>query len=101
LLSRVVVVSLQNDFTNPVGPTNAMTTAYGSVDFDVQVRDASFNRRTVAQVRRNNKVLNDVSFAPIHGSAVRVDVLAAGVCFSRLVKVEVYSIKSRQAIYRL
>ncbi|MDQ3803666.1 MAG: hypothetical protein M3416_07535 [Acidobacteriota bacterium] len=91
VVSRVVVVGLQDDFNNPTEPFVGQNSPYALRDFDVQVRDQKTHHwRTVATVAGNTKVISEVTFAPERTAAVRVVVRASAHDFSCVVEVEAY-----------
>ena len=91
-LTEIDVYTIQDNYQNPVEPTEAMTfSQYGVTAFDVQYWNGS-TWVTVpnGSVTSNNKVWNKFTFSPIVTQSIRVQVNAALAGFSRLVEVEAY-----------
>jgi hypothetical protein len=89
-VSRVVVCTVQDDYANPVEPTDTTTfTKYGVTDFQVQGWDGS-QWVTLATVSGNNLVKRTVSFAPFTTSMIRVNVTGALSYVSRVTDLQVW-----------
>jgi hypothetical protein len=90
LIDRVVVYSVQDNYLNPVEPTDSMTfTLRGIRDFDVQGFNGT-NWVTLATVTGNNLVKRSVTFAPFTTSRVRISVTNALASWSRITEVEAW-----------
>jgi PKD repeat protein len=93
-IDRVVVYSVQDNFVNPVEPTDTMTfSLYGLTDFLVQ----GFNGVswvTLATVSGNNRVKRAVTFTPYTTDRIRVLVNRGGSGYSRVTKIEVWTAAS-------
>jgi hypothetical protein len=90
LIDRVVVYSVQDNYLNPVEPTDSMTfTLRGIRDFDVQGFNGT-NWVTLATVTGNNLVKRNVTFAPFTTSRVRISVTNALASWSRITEVEAW-----------
>jgi hypothetical protein len=89
-IDRVVVYSVQDNFVNPVEPTDTMTfLLYGLQDFLVQ----GFNGvswLTLATVSGNNLVKRTVTFAPFATDRIRIYVSRGGSGYSRATEVEAW-----------
>ena len=89
-IDRVVVYTLQDNATNPMEPTDAMTfTSYGIVDFTVEGWNGSA-WMTLATITGNNLVKRTVSFAPFTTDRVRVNVTRAMGGYSHITEVEAW-----------
>ena len=89
-IREVAVFSVQ-DYGTPRTPTPWMSfSAYGLIDFDVQVLEGS-DWRTVASVRGNTSVQRNVAFEPVTTSAVRLNVIRTADHWSRVVEFEAYT----------
>lgn len=88
VLSSVTVVTLQDNYPSPAEPDAAMTfSAFGMTAFDVQVWNGS-SWTTVGSVTGNDKVMRNVTFAPVAASAIRIVCNNALSNYCRLVEVE-------------
>jgi len=91
-IAKVVVYSLQDDYTHGVDPSDALTfSLYGLRQFEVQALDpATLAWTTVAVVSGNNLVKRTVLLTqPVTTSAIRVlCVASADGLYSRIVEVE-------------
>jgi hypothetical protein len=89
-IDRVVVYSVQDNFVNPVEPTDTMTfSLYGLSDFLVQ----GFNGVswvTLATVSGNNRVKRAVTFTPYATDRIRVLANRGGGGYSRVTEVEAW-----------
>ncbi|TDH26449.1 hypothetical protein EXU57_10150 [Segetibacter sp. 3557_3] len=92
-VSLVNVFSIQDNYSSPVEPTEAMTfTNYGLKDFDVQTwNGSSWVTVPGGAIRGNNKVWTKITFAPISTSQLRVLVLATADGATRIAELEVFS----------
>jgi hypothetical protein len=89
-IDRVVVYTLQDNYTAPVEPTDSMTfTLYGITAFTVQGKQGS-QWRTLATVSGNNLVKRTVTFAPFTTSQIRIRITAALASYSRITEVEAW-----------
>jgi hypothetical protein len=89
-IDRVVVYTLQDNYPNPVEPTDSMTfTLYGITAFTVQARQGT-KWITLATVAGNNLVKRTVTFAPFTTSQIRIRITAALASFSRLTEIEAW-----------
>ncbi len=91
-LTEIDVFTIQDDFRNPVEPTESMTFGqYGITAFDVQYWNGSaWVTVPSGSVTGNNKVWNKFTFAPITTTSIRVQVNAALAGYSRVVEIEAY-----------
>ncbi len=88
VLSSVTIVTLQDNYPRPAEPDAAMTfSAFGMTAFDVQVWNGS-SWTTVGSVTGNDKVMRNVTFAPVAASAIRIVCNNALSNYCRLVEVE-------------
>ena len=89
-IDRVVVYSVQDNFSNPVEPTDTMTfSLYGLTDFLVQ----GFNGAswvTLGTVSGNNRVKRTVTFTPYATDRIRVLVSRGGGGYSRMTELEAW-----------
>ena len=91
-IDEVDVFTLQDNYTNPSEPTEAMTfSQYGIVDFQVQYWNG-LGWATVAggSVTGNNKVWKKITFSQITTSKMRVKVTNALSNYSRVTEVEAW-----------
>lgn len=91
-IDEISVYTLQNNFKNPVEPTDAMTCEYhGLIDFDIQIWSGT-NWITVpgGEIRGNDKVIRKVTFPGITTSKIRIHCLNGRVHYSRIVEVEAF-----------
>jgi hypothetical protein len=91
-IDHVVVYSLQDNYPNPVEPTDAMKfTLYGLTAFDVQGWNGSA-WVTLGSVTGNNLVKRVVSFTPFATDRIRVVVnAAADALWSRITEIEAWT----------
>lgn len=91
-IDEINVFSLQDDFNNPVEPTETMTfTQFGLQDFDVQYWTGSaWQTVPGGSMLNNNKVWRKITFPPLTTTKVRVMVNRALANFSRIVEFEVW-----------
>lgn len=95
-IDEIDVFTLQDNFTNPVEPTDTMTfTLYGITNFDVQYWDG-VNWTTIpnGSVTNNNKVWSKFVFSPLTTTKIRVMVNAALDGYSRIVELEAWGTSS-------
>jgi hypothetical protein len=89
-IDRVVVYTLQDNYPNPVEPTDTLTfSLYGVTAFTVQGKQGS-QWRTLATVSGNNLVKRTVTFAPFTTSQIRLRITAALASFSRITEIEAW-----------
>ncbi len=92
-ISEIDVFSVQDDFMNPVDPTESMTfTQYGLTDFDVQYWNGS-TWVTVPNgtISNNRSVWTKLTFPSLTTTAIRVNVRSALASWSRVVEIEAYA----------
>jgi pyrrolidone-carboxylate peptidase len=91
-IDEIDVFSLQDDFNNPVEPTETMTfSQFGLQDFDVQYWTGSaWQAVPGGSVLNNNKVWRKIAFPPLTTTKVRIVVNRALASFSRIVELEVW-----------
>ena len=90
-IDRVIVYTLQDNYPNPIEPTDTLTFAqYGVTDFTVQGWNGSSLGRRWRTVSGNNLVKRAVTFAPFTTTRIRVNVTSALMQYSRLVEVEAW-----------
>ena len=89
-INRVVVYSLQDNYTNPVEPTDTMTgTLYLAKDFLVQGWNGSA-WVTLATVVNNTLIKRTITISPYTTSRIRIHVTRAGGSYARLTEVEAW-----------
>jgi hypothetical protein len=89
-IDRVVVYTLQDDFSSPVEPEDTTTfSLYGVVDFTVQGWNGSA-WVTLAGVAGNNLVKRTVNFAPFTTDRVRIHITSALGFWSRITELEAW-----------
>ena len=90
-IDHIVVYSVQDNFLNPVEPTDAMTfTLYGLTAFQVQGWNGS-TWTTLGSVTGNRFIKRTVSFSPFTTSRVRIVVNgAADGMWSRITEIEAW-----------
>jgi len=89
-IDRVVVYSVQDAYTSPVEPTDAMTfSLYGLVDFTVEGWNGTA-WVTLGTVTGNNLVKRTVTFAAFTTDRIRVNVTNAMAAYSRIVEIEAF-----------
>ena len=90
-IDRVVVYTIQDNYTNPIEPTDTLTfNTYGVTGFTVQGWDGSA-WVTLATVSGNNLVKRTVSFVAFTTDQIRVNVTSALAGYSRIVEIEAWS----------
>jgi hypothetical protein len=91
-ISSVVVYTVQDNYPNPVEPTDTTTfTAYGITDFNVQGWNGT-QWVTLAVVRGNNLVKRTVTFPAFTTTKLRINVVNALAYVSRIVEVEAWGV---------
>ncbi len=89
-IDRVIVYTLQDNYPNPIEPTDTLTFAqYGVTAFNVQGWTGSA-WTTLATISGNNLVKRAVTFSSFTTSRIRVNVTQALMTYSRLVEVEAW-----------
>jgi len=89
-IDRVVVYSVQDAYTSPVEPTDAMTfSLYGLTDFTVEGWNGSA-WVTLGTVTGNNLVKRTVTFAAYATDRIRINVTGALAAYSRVVEIEAW-----------
>jgi hypothetical protein len=90
-IDRVVVYSVQDDYTNPVQPTVSMTfTQRGVTAFDVLAWNGTA-WTTLASVTGNNLVQRTVSFTATTTTKIRIAINGTGAKYSFLAEVEAWT----------
>jgi hypothetical protein len=90
-VDHVVVYSVQDNYLNPVEPTDSMKfTLRGITSFQVQGFDGT-NWVTLATVNGNDLVKRTVSFAPYRTDRIRINILGALATWSRVTEVEAWT----------
>ncbi len=93
-ISSVVVYTLQDNYTNPVEPTDTMTfSSYGVTDFAVQAWVGNA-WQTVATVTGNNLVKKTVTFSPVTTDRIRIYITGALASSSRLTEIEAWGVNA-------
>jgi hypothetical protein len=96
-IDRVVVYSLQDNYTNPIEPGDTQTFTYhGITDFAVQGWIGS-SWITLATVAANNLVKRAVTFVPSTTDRIRINVTSAGDLWSRMTEVEAWGVNAAAA----
>ena len=89
-IGHVVVYTLQDNYANPVEPTDTLTfTQYGVTGFTVQGWTGS-SWTTLATVSGNNLVKRTVNFNAYTTSRIRINVTAALASYSRITEIEAW-----------
>jgi hypothetical protein len=89
-IDRVIVYTLQDNYANPIEPTDSLTFAqYGVTAFNVQGWNGAA-WVTLGSVSGNNLVKRAVTFSPFSTTRIRVNVTSALMQYSRLVEVEAW-----------
>ena len=90
-IDRVVVYSVQDNYVNPIEPSDAMTFSLrGITDFLVQGFDGA-NWVTLATVSGNQLVKRSVTFAPYATDRIRIQITRALGNWSRVTEVEAWA----------
>ncbi|HKZ78764.1 MAG TPA: LamG-like jellyroll fold domain-containing protein, partial [Pyrinomonadaceae bacterium] len=92
-ITEINVVTIQDNYANPVEPTEAMTfTTYGMTAFEAQYWNGSaWVTVPGGSVTGNNKVWRQFTFTPVTTNKIRVLVNNALAGYSRIVEVEAWS----------
>jgi hypothetical protein len=89
-IDRVVVYSLQDNYLNPVEPTDGQTfSLYGLTSFVVEGRNG-VNWVLLATVSGNNLVKRSVSFAAYTTDSIRITVTGTPDSWSRITEIEAW-----------
>jgi hypothetical protein len=89
-IDRVVVYSVQDNYTSPVEPSDTKTfTLYGLKGFQVQGWNGT-SWVTLATVSNNNLVKRTVTFTPYATSRIRILTTAGADGYSRIVEIEAW-----------
>jgi hypothetical protein len=89
-INRVVVYTVQDNYANPVEPTDTLTfSLYGITAFTVLGKQGS-KWITLASVSGNNLVKRTVTFAPFITSQIRISITSALASFSRITEIEAW-----------
>jgi RHS repeat-associated protein len=91
-ISEIDVYSIQDNFSNPSEPTEAMTfSLYGLTNFEVQYWDGKgWATVTGGNITGNNKVWRKVTFPSVTTDKIRVYITGTADGYSRLAEVEAY-----------
>ena len=93
-ISSVVVYTLQDNYTNPIEPTDTLTfSSYGVTDFAVQawVNNAW---QTLATVTGNNLVKKTVNFSQVTTDRIRIYITGAMASSSRITEIEAWGVNA-------
>ena len=91
-IDQVVVYSLQDNYTQPMEPTDSQTfSLYGIKDFTVEGRSGG-TWVTLATVSNNTLVKRTVTFAAFTTDAVRVVITNALASYSRITEIEAWGV---------
>ena len=91
-IDRVVVYTLQDNYSNPIEPTDTLTFAlYGITDFTVQGWNGSA-WVTLATVSGNNLVKRTVTFTAFTTDRIRINVTNALNRYSRITEIEAWGV---------
>ncbi len=91
-IDRVVVYTIQDNYTNPIEPTDTLTfNTWGVTGFTVQGWDGSA-WITLATVSGNNLVKRTVSFAAFTTDRIRVNITSALLGLSRIIEIEAWGV---------
>jgi hypothetical protein len=89
-INRVVVYTLQDNYANPIEPTDTMTfNLYGVTAFVVQGRTGRA-WTTLATVSGNNLVKRTVTFSPFTTTQIRIRITSALASYSRITEIEAW-----------
>ena len=89
-IDHVVVYTLQDNYANPVEPTDTLTfTQYGVTGFTVQGWTGS-SWTTLATVSGNNLVKRTVNFNAYTTTRIRINVTGALASYSRITEIEAW-----------
>ena len=93
-IDRVVVYTIQNNWTNPVEPTDTLTfSLYGVTAFSVQTWNGSA-WVTQSTISGNNLVKRTVTFPAVSTDRIRVNVNGAADGNSRIIEIEAWGATS-------
>jgi Glucose / Sorbosone dehydrogenase/NedA-like, galactose-binding domain len=91
-IDRVVVYSVQDNYTNPVEPSDTqMFSLYGITAFSIQGWNGS-TWITLATVTDNNLIRRAVTFAPFTTDRIRISVSDALDTWSRIAEIEAWGV---------
>src|SRR4029077_3517002 len=99
-VDEIDVVTLQDDYNNPVEPIEAQTfSQYGITDFNVQYWDgSSWLDVPNGHIAGNDLVWRKFTFDSIATSCIRVVVNNSLQSFSRIAEVEAYGVSSTEVV---
>ena len=90
-IDHVVVYTLQDNYANPVQPTDTMTfSQYGVTAFTVQGSNGGGTWVTLGTITGNNLVKRTVNFTAASYDRVRINVTAALASYARITEIEAY-----------
>jgi PKD repeat protein len=90
-IDHVVVYTLQDNYQNPLPPTDSMTfTQYGITAFTVQGSNGGGSWMTLGTVSGNNLVKRTVNFSPITVDRIRITITGALAGYSRITEIEAW-----------
>ena len=92
-INQIDVFSLQDNYQNPIEPTESMTfSLYGLTSFEVQYwNNGAWTTVPGGSVSGNNKVWKKITFAPLTTTKIRVHITATSDNWSRIVEVEAWT----------
>ncbi len=91
-IDHVVVYTLQDNYNNPLPPTDSMTfTQYGVTAFTVQGSNGGGSWVTLGTVSGNNLVKRTVNFNPVTVDRIRIKITGALAGYSRVTEIEAWS----------
>lgn len=92
LIDRVNVFSVQDNYMNPVEPTEGQTfSLYGLVNFDVEYwTGVSWTPVPNGEIAGNNLVRREINFSPVQTDKIRVVVTNALNSWTRITEVEAF-----------
>ena len=97
-VDRVVVYTLQDNYTNPIEPTDTLTfSTWGVTDFTVQGWDGSA-WINLATVSGNNLVKRTVNFAAYTTDRIRITITNALSGASRVTEIEAWGVSAPAAV---
>ncbi len=99
-IDKVVVYSVQNNFSSPVEPTASMTfTNFGITAFYVEYwTGGAWAQIPGAAVSGNNLVMRTLNFPPISTDQIRVVVTGTADGFSRITEIEAFSVPTSAGV---
>ena len=90
-IDHVVVYTLQDNYANPVQPTDTMTfSQYGVTAFTVQGSNGGGTWVTLGTVSGNNLVKRTVNFTAASYDRIRINVTAALASYARITEIEAW-----------